>query len=341
LPTNWRRADLSCGQLGCEWTNLIVSFLTHAVFSFPFTFSQGIYKACKGFGTDELRLIKELALLSPEDRCKVALRYKQVHGKELKDLMRKECGNRDFGTALQFLAVPPDEAECDMLMKACKGIGTNETLLYSIVCGRSNKEMEILKKKFFNCYDKDLGRKLDSELSGYLERLVFNCLQAAEEEYDPDYHTEDKVAEDVAALYKMGEGQFGTDERGFFKLICAMPPEHLKKVNQLYADKHDVTLFKAVQDELSGKTEDATLFLLGMKLKPYDTVAKLIEKACAGFGTNELLLTCTLIRYQLHLPRIMAAYEELTGKSLQDTLKKEISGDYRRLLTELVDAASS
>lgn len=300
---------------------------------------QGIYQACKGFGTDELRLIKELAVLSPEDRCKVSLRYKEVHGKELKDVLKRECRG-DFGEALQFLAVPPDVAECDMIKKACKGIGTDETLVYSIICGRSNKEMEILKKKFFDRYEKDLGRQLDSELSGDFEKMIYFCLQGMEQEFDPDFHTDDKVAEDVATFYKMGEGKFGTDESGLFKLICTSPSEHLKKVNQMYADKHDVTLFKAIDDEMSGKTQDATLFLLGMKLKPYETVAKLIQKACKGIGTNELLLTCTIIRFQPHLPQVMAAYEEVAGKTLQETLRKEIGGDYCRLLTELVDASS-
>jgi Annexin len=302
-------------------------------------FLQGIYQACKGFGTDELRLIKELAVLSPEDRCKVSLRYKEVHGKELKDVLKRECRG-DFGEALQFLAVPPDVAECDMIKKACKGIGTDETLVYSIICGRSNKEMEILKKKFFDRYEKDLGRQLDSELSGDFEKMIYFCLQGMEQEFDPDFHTDDKVAEDVATFYKMGEGKFGTDESGLFKLICTSPSEHLKKVNQMYADKHDVTLFKAIDDEMSGKTQDATLFLLGMKLKPYETVAKLIQKACKGIGTNELLLTCTIIRFQPHLPQVMAAYEEVAGKTLQETIRKEIGGDYRRLLTELVDASS-
>ena len=84
--------------------------------------------------------------MSPETRCKVALRYPEVHGKNLRALVKSECGNRDFGTALKFLAVSPVEAECDMIKKACKGLGTNEGLLYPIICGRSNKEMEILKK---------------------------------------------------------------------------------------------------------------------------------------------------------------------------------------------------
>ncbi|KAG7374325.1 annexin [Nitzschia inconspicua] len=301
---------------------------------------EGIYQACKGFGTDELRLIKVLAVLSPEDRCKVSLRYNQVHGKALKDVLKRECRG-DFGQALQFLAVPPDVAECDMIKKACKGIGTDETLIYSVVGGRSNREIEILKKQFFNIYEKDLGRQLDSELSGNFEKMVFYCLQGMEEKYDPDYHTDDKVSDDVATFYKMGQGKFGTDEGGLFKIICTSPAEHLKKVNQKYADKHDVTLFKAIDDEMGGKTKDATLYLLGLKIKPYETVAKLIQKACKGIGTNELLLTCTIIRFQPHLPHVMAAYKELTGKTLQETLNKEIGGDYRRLLTELVDANSS
>lgn len=278
--------------------------------------------------------------MSPEDRCKVSLRYKEVYGKELKDVLARECRG-DFGTALQFLAVPLDVAECDMIKKACKGVGTDETLVYSIIAGRSNREIEILKKRFFDRYEKDLGRQLDSELGGHFEKMIFHCLQGMEAKFDPDYHTDDKVVEDVAAFYKMGKGKFGTDEGGIFKLIAVSPAEHLKKVNQMYADKHDVTLFQAIDDEMSGKTQDATVYMLGMKLKPYETVAKLIQKACKGVGTNEILLTCTIIRFQAMLPQVMAAYKELTGKTLQETLKKEIGGDYRRLLEELIDAASS
>jgi hypothetical protein len=88
------------------------------------------------------RLLKAMGSQSAENRCKVPLRYKEIHGKELKAVIKSECGSRDFGTALQFLAVDPVHAECDMVDKACKGSGL---LLFSIICGRSNKEIDILK----------------------------------------------------------------------------------------------------------------------------------------------------------------------------------------------------
>ena len=294
--------------------------------------------ACKGFGTDEGGLIDALAGCSPEQRAKVEKRYEETHSKELRKILKREVGNRDFGTALQLLSLPSDEAEVEIIRKASKGMGTNELLLYPVICGRNNQEIVHLKKKFFDIHEKDLGSYMDSELGGAFEKLVYNCLQASEEEYDPDFHTDEKVEEDMNALYEMGEGKFGTDESGLFKLLCSRPAEHLIKVNELYTDKHDVTLYHVMETELGGDTRDATLFLLGMKLRPYETIAKLIQKSMKGVGTNELLLSCTLIRYHMVLKEVMVAYIELTGDSLQDTIKKEVNGDYERLLVALCDA---
>lgn len=90
--------------------------------------------------------------------------------------------------------------------------------------------MEILKKKFFDTKDKDLGRVLDSELGGHFEQIIFNALQASEETYDEEYHNDEKVKEDTEAFYKMGQGKWGTDEKGLFKLICARPAEHVSQI---------------------------------------------------------------------------------------------------------------
>jgi annexin A7/11 len=266
-------------------------------------------------------------------------RYKEMQGKELKAVMKSEAGSGNFGIALQFLAVSPEVAECDMIMKACSGVGTNELMLYPIICGRSNKEMQILKKTFFQIHSKDLGQTLDAELGGSFEKVIFNCLQASEEEYDEDYHSESKMKEDIATLFKMGTGSWGTDEVGLVKILSASPPAYLKKLNLAYAEKHGYTLLKVLEKELGGDTKDAAVFMLGMKLKPYETVAKLIMKACKGFGTNELLLTSAIIRYHHILKDVMEAFVEENGKTLQDTVKAETRGDYEDLLVQLCDSA--
>jgi hypothetical protein len=222
---------------------------------------------CFSFLLGESRkLIKALASQSPANRFKIAHRYKEMFGKELKDVMKSECGSRDFGTCLQLLAVPSDEAECDIIELACKGMGTNEAIIYPVICGRSNKEIQLLKKRYFELKQKDLTTVLDRELGGVYDVLVNTCLQGMEKAYDPKYHTADKVQEDVAKLYSLGQGKWGTNEAELFKILCASPPAHLKKVNLAYAEKHDVTLYRVLEEELGGVSKDATLFLLGMKL---------------------------------------------------------------------------
>ena len=96
-----------------------------------------------------------------------------------------------------------------------------------------------------------------------------------------------------------------------------------------------------MEKEMGGDAGKGALFALGMKLKPYDTVAKAIRDACKGFGTNELMLTVTLIRYQPIMTQVEEAYVDDYGKSLEDTIKSETGGDYRKLLLEVLATGQS
>ena len=105
---------------------------------------------------------------------------------------------------------------------------------------------------------------------------------AGEEAYDPQFHTNEKANEDAEAIYKAGQGRWGTDEKGIFKLLCAAPPEYVEIINKAYADRYGYTLMKALEKELGGNVQKAALHMLGMKLKPAETIAALIKSACAG-----------------------------------------------------------
>jgi len=62
--------------------------------------------------------------------------------------------------------------------------------------------------------------------------------------------------------------------------------------------KYGYSLIKAMEKELSGKAQRAAVFTCGMKLKPLETIAELIDDACKGMGTDDNLLISTIIRYQ-------------------------------------------
>lgn len=238
---------------------------------------EAIHAATEGFGTDEEQIIKTLGSKNTVERYLIAFRYKEMYEKELKELMKKE-NTGDFGFLTQLLSLPAPDAECKIIRKATKGMGTNEKLLYSVLCGRSNAEMEILKKTYFQRYQKDLISLVTSEVSGDVKKLMIACLQAMEEEYDPTYHNTAKAEEDAKAFYKAGQGKkFGTDEAVLFDIICRSPPQYLKMVDEAYIANNNVNLEKALEKVLRGKSEKAALFTIGMKLHPYETVADHIK----------------------------------------------------------------
>lgn len=298
---------------------------------------DAIETACKGWGTDESGLIDTLGAQSPEKRVKIYYRYEEVKGKNLAKLIKSELSG-DFKTAMELFACPPDVAECKMIKLACKGMGTNESLLYPIVLGRTNAEIIQLKKMFYKIYDDDLGQYIAGEVSGGLEKLLMNALQGIEEEFDPDFHSDEKAEADAEAFYEAGQGSWGTDESEVFKLLFTSPPEHLEAVNGKYVDKYGYTLKKAIEKEMSGTLQDATLYLIGFKTDPAEEAAKLIKKACAGFGTDELALSCCIVRFHNILGEVAAAHEKLFNKTLNKRVESETKGDYEKLLCQIIQA---
>jgi Annexin len=171
-----------------------------------------------------------------------------------------------------------------------------------------------------------------------LETLIKWCLEEAEEEFNPNVHTDAKMEEEAEHLHAMGEGRLGTNERGLFKVICTASPKYLQGLNSKYEAKYGHDLAKAVQREMGGVVEKATLYLLGMKLNTYEQVAKLIHDATKGIGTNELLLTTYLIRYQKIMDQVDEAHNRLYRKSVKNLIKFETSGQFERLLVEIAHA---
>jgi len=99
-----------------------------------------------------------------------------------------------------------------------------------------------------------------------------------------------------------------------------------------------------MEKEFSGLAEskavkEAVLHLIGMKLKPYNTMAELIKSACAGLGTDEMLLTACVIRYQPVLGEVQSAHIELFGKTIHDRVRSECRGKLKDTLLKILNVA--
>lgn len=301
---------------------------------------EEIDKACQGLGTDEKALVKVLGPLSPNDRGLVAIRYKELYGKSLRDLVKSEVGG-DFGYLLQLVTMTLPHAEAYILFHAMKGAGTSDQLMYPILMGRTNEEINVLKKSFFEMYESDLSVMMNDELSGDFHAALMLAAQEPLIPYKSSFHTAAKAEADAELLYKAGEGKWGTDEGTFIKTLLASPPKHLERINAIYEEKYSHGLVHAIKSEFSGSASDALVYFTRLTLEPWKLLAEHIEGTMKGLGTDECALSSALVRYHPYLNKIKKAYEEEYKLSLRERVHTETEGRYQELLLNIIDAPRS
>ncbi|TYZ68706.1 hypothetical protein PybrP1_005397, partial [[Pythium] brassicae (nom. inval.)] len=282
-----------------------------------------IHAACKGLGTDEAELIRVLTAVAPFERELIALRFKALHGRELSHLLRSEVSG-DFGYLLQLLCVPLPEAEAFVLHRACRGAGTTERVIYPVLLGRTNEEIHVLKKTYFDKYNEDLSVLMDSELGGDFKKVILAALQAGQVDFNTSYHTKERAEQDAEALYKAGQGKWGTDEETFIKILLTSPPHYIELLNDVYCRKYGNAIVVAIEKEFGGDAKRALLFYVRLCLDPFHLIAEHFESTMKGLGTDEKGLSAAVVRYQPWLSEITKAYEGLYRRSLKERIHGEI-----------------
>ncbi|KAF9272023.1 hypothetical protein BGZ88_005306 [Linnemannia elongata] len=292
--------------------------------------AETIHSACKGFGTDEKRVISVVAARPPEHLAVVTSVYKQFYGRDLVEVLDKETSGH-FGRALHYLILPPIVLDAELIYQACIGAGTNERCLIQTLVGRTNADMAQLKHVFQSKYHRSLEQTVKNDVSGYFEKLLVVCIQGTRDEIG---HYQYNVEADTQALYKAGEGRMGTDESQFIHILTNRPDAHLRLVFKQYESRYGKKFSKVIIKEFSGWIETALVYLVEWIENPAMCIAKNMEKAMEGAGTDDASLTRLVVRNRTpaFMAQIKANYTAKYKKSLRDRIKGETSGDYRRTL---------
>ena len=144
--------------------------------------------------------------------------------------------------------------------------------------------------------------------------------------------------QDADALRKAMKG-IGTDEAAIIKIIANRTNAHRQKIKVAYKSAFGRDLISDLKSELHGNFEDAVLALF---VEPVEYDCDQLKKAMKGMGTDEgTLIENIASRPNWLLKNIQAKYKEKYGKELEDEVKKETSGDLKRMLVSLLQCARS
>ena len=294
---------------------------------------EALRKAMEGWGTDEAALIKIIANRSNAQRQAIKAQYKATYGRDLIEDLKKETHGK-LEDAFVALFTDPVEYDADTLRESMKGIGTNEDTLIEILTSRSPQQIRAIKDCYQKKYSRDLEADVKKETSGTLQKILITLLQANRSvNPNPNQAQCQAIAKEI---FDAGESKLGTDESVFNKYFGTLSPHELACVAQFYHKLTGHTILNAIDKEMHGDSKKAYRTIVYATLSPSEYFATRVNEAIKGAGTKDRLLMRVLItRDEIDMPTIKQYYKQLYGKDMVEAVRKDISGDYQKLMVEL------
>ena len=242
--------------------------------------------------------------------------------------------SHDFKKVVMDLFRSPSERDATYLYRAMKGVGTDEEAVIEVLCSRSNVEIMKIKEEYRQLFKEDLEKRVYSETSGNLRKILISILQCQRSENSVPNDAECRqIAED---LYKAGEGKLGTDEPFFNKVFALSSPPELYSINNYYTQFSNRTLKQAVDKEFSGDAKLALNTILEAIISPANYFAGRINRSVKGLGTKDKMLIRNVVsREEVDMKEVRESYRNLFGKDMVEDIRSDTSGDYQKILCAL------
>ncbi|XP_034457744.1 annexin A4 isoform X2 [Hippoglossus hippoglossus] len=228
-------------------------------------------------------------------------------------------GNR--GTVTEAPGFDP-EADAQRLRGAMKGTGTDEAAVIDVLAHRTVAQRQRIKEAFKQAVGKDLADELSSELSGNFQTVVLGLLMLA-----PVY--------DAYELRTAMKGA-GTEEACLVDILASRTNPEIKTITSFFKKEYGKDLEDAVCGDTSGMFQRVLVSLLTAGRDEGDKVdeaqaakdaKEIFEAGEARWGTDEVkFLTVLCVRNRNHLMRVFEEYQKISGRDIEDSIKREMSG---------------
>lgn len=296
----------------------------------------------KGFGTDEDAIIRLIPRRTNAQRQEIKKHFYHEFGRDLTKDLKSELSGKLEKTILGLMMPEADYAAM-WLNKAMKGVGTNESLLIEILCLRSSEEIQSVRRAYAHEYKSELDKDVESEVRGDFEKLLLQLITKQRPSEDEPVN-EEEAERDANRLYQAGEKKkFGTDEDTFIDIFTLCSRAHLKRVFEEYGSICDYDIERSISREMSGDLKKGLIAIVNWVRNPEKFFAEKLYKSMDGLGTDDDMLQRVLIsRSEIDLKEVATAFNENHKeykKTLQNWIKGDASGDYEKVLLEILQHA--
>uniref|UniRef100_A0A034VX87 Annexin n=1 Tax=Bactrocera dorsalis TaxID=27457 RepID=A0A034VX87_BACDO len=235
-------------------------------------------------------------------------------------------------------AAPFDaSADAQALRAAMKGFGTDEDEIINILTARTNAQRQQIKAQFETELGRDLIKDLKSELGGKFEDVILALMTPPVEYLCKQLHN---------AMAGMG-----TDEETLVEILCTKTNEEMHEIVAAYEAIYDRPLAEQMCSETSGFFRRLlTLIVTGVRdpagtvdaIKAHEDAEALYAAGEAKLGTDEAVFNRIMSHSSFaQLRLIFDEYKELSGQTIEQAIKHEMSGALHDAMMAIVECVQS
>uniref|UniRef100_A0A8C5HDR3 Annexin n=1 Tax=Gouania willdenowi TaxID=441366 RepID=A0A8C5HDR3_GOUWI len=222
------------------------------------------------------------------------------------------------------------EADANRLREAMKGTGTDEAAIIDVLAHRTIAQRQQIKEAYKQTVGKNLADDISSELSGNFRCVVLGLLMLA-----PVY--------DAYELRQAMKGA-GTEEACLVDILASRTNAEIKTICAFYKKEYEKDLEKAVCGDTSGMFQRVLVSLLTVRNRLRDMgnwqflkLNEIFEAGEARWGTDEVkFLTVLCVRNRNHLLRVFEEYQKISGRDIEESIKREMSGCLEEVFLAIV-----
>nr|XP_046241851.1 annexin A3a isoform X2 [Scatophagus argus] len=223
------------------------------------------------------------------------------------------------------------------LRKAIEGLGTKEKIVIDILTHRSSAQRQLICKAYQEATGRTLVEDLKGDTHGDFEDLLVALVTPP-------------AVYDCHEVMRAMKGA-GTKDSVLIEIFASRSNEQIKALNDVYVQETEKKLSFDLKKEVSGDFSKALLLLAEGNRDENTTVdtekAKEDAKALydAGekkWGTDESKFIDILCQRSIsQLRQTLVEYQNISGKTLQQSIEGEMSGELEELLVAIVKCVKS
>ncbi|XP_022764810.1 annexin-like protein RJ4 isoform X2 [Durio zibethinus] len=205
--------------------------------------------------------------------------------------------------------------DAEALQKACKGWGTDEKAIISVLGHRNAAQRKQIRLAYEELYQEDLIKRLESELSGDFERAVYRWI------LDP--------ADRDAVLANVAIRKSSPDHHVIIEISCTRSPEELLAVRRAYQARYKHSLEEDVAAHTKGDIRTLLVVLVSafrydgeeINTRVANSEAKTLHDAIKDKAFNhEEVIRIMSTRSKMQLMATFNRYRDDQGTSITKNL---------------------